>query len=148
MSGFLPTDGGVSVRLRSWERRLVGFAADLLDGLEPDDAAASRLHYVAHPDDPEADERFRDLTAGMLEEARAADRSAVRATLGAPSLTGDEAESWLRVIGEARLVLAGRVGVEEDGWEDATPPSGKAAEWALLHGLGSLQDRLVTALDG
>lgn len=148
MSGFRPADGGIAVRLRPWERRLVGFAADLLDGLEQDDPAASRLRYVAHAGDPEAEERFRELTAGMLEEARTADRVAVRATLAAPMLTGDEAEAWLRVIGEARLFLAGRAGVEEDGWEDAGAPPGKSAEWALLHGLGYLQDRLVAALDG
>lgn len=148
MSGFEPSGDRIAVRLRSWERRLVGFAADLLDGLEPDDPAGSRLDYVAHADDPDAEERFRDLTAGMLEEARTADRTAVRATLAAPGLTGEEAESWLRVIGEARLVLASRAGVEDDGWEGAAAPPGKAAEWALLHGLGYLQDRLVAALDG
>jgi hypothetical protein len=148
VSGFRPIDGGVAVRLRSWERRLVGLAADLLDGLEPDDPAATRLHYVAHADDPDAEERFHDLTAGMLEEARASDRAAVRATLAAATLTGEEAESWLRVVGEARLVLAGRADVREDGWEEHGAPPGKAAEWALLHGLGYVQDRLVAALDG
>jgi hypothetical protein len=147
VSGFRPIDGGVGVRLRPWERRLVGIALDLLDGLAPDDPAASRLDYVAHADDPEAEERFRDLTAGMLAEARTADRAAVRASLGAATLSDDDAGSWLRVIGEARLVLAGRMGIDEDGWEGGDPPPGKSAEWALLHGLGYLQDLLVAALD-
>ena len=47
----------------------------------------------------------------------------------------------MRVIGEARLVLAARLGITEDGWEDDADP-----EMALLGYLGYLQDGLVGVL--
>ena len=32
----------------------------------------------------------------------------------------DDAECWMRAIGEARLKVAARLGIEEDGWEDGS----------------------------
>jgi hypothetical protein len=50
----------------------------------------------------------------------------------------------MRVVGEARIVLAGRLGIEEDGWEETA--SIEDPEVAMLHYLGYLQESLVEAL--
>jgi len=48
------------------------------------------------------------------------------------------------VLAEARLSLAARLGVAEEGWEEALPSPGLA----LLHLFGSVQDELATTLLG
>ncbi len=59
-------------------------------------------------------------------------------------LDEEEAQAWLTVVGEARLVLAARLGIEEDGWEELLPP--ERPEVGALHFLGWLQSELVEAL--
>ncbi len=61
------------------------------------------------------------------------------------SLTDEEAESWIRVIGDARLALGARLGIEQDEWEQDRKLS-MSREGAMLHYLGYLQDRLVAVL--
>ena len=51
----------------------------------------------------------------------------------------------MRVIGEARLVLASRMGITDDGWE-AELERGNDPELALLGWLGYLQDAAVETL--
>ena len=81
----------------------------------------------------------------MLEEARTRDRSELAVTLGNDVLTTEEADAWLRVIGEARLVLAARLGIDEDGWERHAAGD-EPVEMSLLRLLGALQEDLVSAL--
>jgi hypothetical protein len=69
----------------------------------------------------------------------------VRHAARAESLELEEAEAWMRVIGEVRLVLAGRLGIVTDGWEEDADPE-QSPEMALLGYLGFLQDRLVSVL--
>ena len=150
MGGFVRREGEVQVLLGDDERRLVAVALRILEDVEgdSDDPGVARLRYSAHPDDADADDRFRSLTQGMLDEARRADREALGGTLQARRISIEEAEAWMRVIGEARLVLGARAGLVEDGWEEEpggaeeTPP----VEVMLVGMLGRLQDELVMAL--
>ena len=51
----------------------------------------------------------------------------------------------MRVVGEARIILAARLGIVEDGWEQDVESS-RDPEMALLGYLGYLQDALVGVL--
>lgn len=117
-------DGGVRVKL---ERSVAGFLVrfvDMLDAVESgtDDAAASRLHVPVYLDDHEANDEWWQYMGGELDESRRADRSAFREALAA-SVKGtvvstSEAHAIVRVLNEARLALAARIGIEvEDDYE-------------------------------
>ena len=151
MGGFVRHRDEVHVLLGDDERRLVAVALRILedaDEVDPEDPGAVRLRYSAHPDHAAADDRFRSLTQGMLDDARRADRQTLMETLQASRISIEDAEAWMRVIGEARLVLGARAGLAEDGWEEELaaadePPS---PEVILVDLLGRLQDGLVVAL--
>jgi len=142
---FRRTKGGVSVRLSGRERGILAALPELVAAVDPGEPAASRLDYRAHPDDPDAEAAYRDLTFGMLEEARRRDRAEFEASLGSDVLTASEADAWLRVIGEARLVLAARLGIDHDGWEHRGGGA-EPVEMSLLRLLGAWQDDLVDAV--
>jgi len=142
---FRRTVRGIAVRLSPGEVEILGALPALLLAVDPDEPAADRLDPTVYPDDPGADAAYRDLTRGMLEEARTRDRSELAVTLGNDVLTTEEADAWLRVIGEARLVLAARLGIDEDGWERHAAGD-EPVEMSLLRLLGALQEDLVSAL--
>lgn len=142
---FRRTGRGVAVRLSPAEVEILGMLPEMLLSVEPGEPAAARLDVAAHPNDPDAEAAYRDLTSGMLEEARSRDRSEFAVTLGNDLLTPSEADAWMRVIGEARLVLAARLGIDEDGWEQRVDED-EAFEISLLRLLGALQEDLVAAL--
>jgi hypothetical protein len=148
MRGFVLRDDEIHLDLVPAEIHLIGLAGHLLAALDvddPDEPAAARLNYRVHPDDPGADARFRDLTEADLRAARSADRDRFTESMQRGILSIEDAEAWLRVIGEARLVLAARLGIEEDGWEQ-DPAEGQSAEMLLLRMLGAVQDELVGVL--
>ncbi|MBT8164607.1 MAG: DUF2017 domain-containing protein [Acidimicrobiia bacterium] len=138
---------GVAVRLSDVEREFLLGLPILLTSVdaEPDDPAYVRLHVAAYPDDPAAQEEMTEYSGSQLAEARTSDRERFTATLeaGQSVLSPDEAESWLTVLGDARLALAARLGIEEPGWEvvDEEDP-----ERITLGFLSYLQDQLVTVL--
>lgn len=112
--------------------------------LEAGDDAGGRLDYSAHPDDPDADRRYRELVAGDLDDLRREDRATFAAVLDGASMSHDDLAALMRVVGEVRIVLAARLGIEDDGWEDDVVPSDP--EMALLGWLGWLQDSAVRIL--
>ena len=132
----------VRVHLDADSRAVLAALPDLLAG---SDDAGGRLSYRVHPDDTEAEERYRDLVGDSLDDLRREDRSILTRSCGGATIDVEEAEAWMRVIGEARLVLAARLGIERDGWEDEADP-GQSPEMALLGYLGYLQDGLVGVL--
>ncbi|MBI5158462.1 MAG: DUF2017 family protein [Acidimicrobiia bacterium] len=132
----------VRVRLDADARAVLAALPDLLGG---SDDAGGRLSYRAHPGDEEAEARYRDLVGDSLDDLRGEDRSTLLRSVGEGTIGLEEAEAWMRVIGEARLVLAARLGIEHDGWETEADP-GQSPEMALLGYLGYLQDGLVGAL--
>jgi hypothetical protein len=142
---FRRTRRGISVRLSPGEVKVLAALLPMLLAVEPDEPGATRLDYRAHLDDPDAEAAYRDLTAGMLDDERGRDRSEFAVTLGSDVLTLEEADAWLRVIGEARLVLAARLGIDEDGWEQHTGAD-EPIEMTVLRLLGALQEDLVEAV--
>lgn len=135
---FTRTGDEVRVRLDRETRELLVTLPELLA-----DAGdiGGRLDYRAHPEDAPAEERYRELVGNSLDDLRTADRDILIRGVEESTISLEEAESWMRVIGEARLVLAARLGITEDGWEDDADP-----EMALLGYLGYLQDGLVGVL--
>jgi hypothetical protein len=137
----------IRVSLAPHERAILESIPGQLDliGEDDDDPAAARLDPDAIRDDPDAAARFRQLTGDDLSRARKADRSTVSRRAGANTLTIDEAESWMRVIGEARLAIAARIGIEDESWETDRALA-ESREGLTLQYLSYLQDALVQAL--
>jgi len=137
----------IEVRLSTEERRLIEMVPGILDSVDmgSTDPEAVRLRYEPHPGDPDAAETYRDLIGSDLEDSRRRDRHTLTASLDEGSLDPEQAEAWMRAIGEARLVLAARLGITEDGWEEtidvATDP-----EAGVLTFFAYIQDALVGAL--
>jgi hypothetical protein len=139
---FVRSGALVRVRLDPGTRELL---ASLPELVEQSGDAEGRFDYRIHPDDPAAEARYRELVGDSLDDLRRGDRTVLRRAAAAETLEPDEAEAWMRVIGEARLILAGRLGIVADGWEEDADPE-QSPEMALLGYLGYLQDGLVTAL--
>lgn len=150
---FTPApEGGVVVRLDRREVATLALATEILAtvGEPAGDPAAERLSVDAYPGDEAASHEFRRLMSSELDQGRSADRSAFATSLeaaaeGPVTLSAGEAEAWLLVLGEARLVLAARLGIEEEGWgESDDEPMDPAM--ALLHFLSWMQGSLSEVL--
>ncbi len=137
---------GVAVALSQEEIELLGALPRILDsvGEVDDDPASDRLAPRAHQDD-HTEAEYRQMVTEDMERGRTADREAFVATLRqGEMLDWEQAEAWLRVLGESRLVLAARVGISLDGWlPEDFPQRGEAF---LVQYLGWLQESLVEAL--
>jgi hypothetical protein len=131
----------VAVGLGADERQML---RGLTDVIEAAGDADGRFAYTAHPDDTEAEEGYRALLGDSLDTARGEDRAVMTATLDAKVLDEEAAMAWMRVIGDARIALAHRLGIDEDGWEETRDPTDP--QTALLMYLGYLQDTLVRVL--
>lgn len=142
---FAAAAGGVRLELSEWQIAVLRpLRARLLEaGL---DAA---LPTSVYPDGPDDDAEFQRLMAGERKQARAADHVIVEVTLDRAAdgvvLSVGEAESWLRVLGEARLVLAAQLGIDSQGWENDGGLE-ESPDLALLHYLGWLHGGLVDVL--
>ncbi len=147
MSRFEAGPAGVTVRLAGPELAILSQLGSLLGGagVGKDDPATERLVPQIYPADDSASREFERLAGKERVEARSADRevfaSGLQAAAGGDLVLDDEkAAAWLRVIGEARIVVAARKGLFEDGL-----PTGSVddPEVALVMFLGLLQEELV-----
>ena len=147
MQRFSPHPDGVQLTLPPEEAEALRMVPELLAsvGESSDDPAAGRLAIVTYPDDDEAEDEFTRLMRSEIDAGRVADRSALETSLDAAAtgsvvLSFGEAEAWLIVLNEARLALAARLGIEDDGWEDEveddeiTPPMAFLDYLTYLHG--------------
>lgn len=120
----------------------------LLDSLAEGDSASERLNPPTYLDDPGASAEWRRLMGTELDQARAADRSAftelVTASTSGVVASREEAEAFLRVLVEGRLVIADRIGVEVE----ADYSTLAEEDVAVLGMLAELQVMLIKALDG
>ncbi len=156
MQRFRPHPDGVELRLAQGEAEALEVLGELLASVgDPEhDPAAARLTVPAYEDDAEAAGEFQRLMGPELAAGRAADRSAVAMTLEAAVtepvvLSMGEAEAWLLVLNEARLVLAARLGIEEEGWgEESDDPVDLDPGMVLLHYLTYLHAELTGVLMG
>lgn len=115
-------------------------------GHSQDDSAVPVLNRDAYRNDPEASADFQELVGSQLERDRAADLEILMELTSATStITVDDAKGVLRAINAARLTLAARSGVfdEGPGWESriSQDPALAAVAW-----LGYLQADLIEAL--
>jgi hypothetical protein len=132
------------------------------DSVSPDDPALARLVPDAYPGDREASREFRRLTAGDILGRRAEQAATVITTLErtgelpapadldedeavAPrvvSLEPDELDAWLRTLAAVRLVLASRLGIQDEDDRAADDPRFLLYDW-----LGARLEALLTAVD-
>jgi hypothetical protein len=144
---FKPHRDGVAVRLSTDERQFLRGLPELLAAVdaEPGDPGHARLHVEAYPDDSAAQLEMAEYSGSQLAEARALDRTRFVGSIESEVLTADDAEAWLTVLGDSRLALAARIGINDPGWEigDEDDP-----ERITLGFLSYLQDQLVTVLMG
>lgn len=139
----------ITVRLTGPERTFLAGLPELLRSVdaEPRDPAHARLHVAAYPDDPAAQADIDEFANPQMADTREADRERFRRSLGRlaenSGLDRDEAESWLIVVGDARLALAARLGITEPGWEEGGMDD---PERIALGFLSYLQAQLTDAL--
>jgi hypothetical protein len=105
-----------------------------------------RLFPPAHPDDEDAEDEYRRLMASQLDVGRERALETVEATIEQPTLSTDEAESWLRVLNDFRLVLGTRLDVTEEMDFDFAPDDPRTPELGVYAYLTWLQEQLVQAL--
>jgi hypothetical protein len=141
--------GGLSVRLAPGLETILGQVPDWLQsvGRPGSDPAADRLTPHAYPDDAEAGSEFDRLMLPELDAGRVHDRELYSAALARLAgsetvLTEEEVFSFLRVIDEGRLVVAARLGIDDDDWQP-TPELERSPELHLYYLLGWIQDALI-----
>jgi hypothetical protein len=141
-------DGSVRLRIPHEERELLRALPDQLrEMLVTDDAATRRLFPPAHPDDPEREAEYRELTRGALLEDRLAGLDVVEATLDADRLDPEQASAWLTTLNAARLVLGTQLGVTGETAEERIPPDHPdVMRHTVYDYLGWLVAQLVEAL--
>lgn len=146
----LGRDGRIQLHLSADESRLLRDLArqlpTVLTGADAD-PAVERLLPNAYPDDDAAAAEFRTFTRSGLVERKLANAGRVAATLpdesGVSELTAADGQAWLRTLTDLRLVLATRLGIEEDDDEGAPDELLRAVyDW-----LAFLQDSLIAVLE-
>ncbi len=143
--------GRIFVRLPGEERAVLGQLPALVAsvGSDPEDAAADRMAPDPYPGDESASWEFSRMTRSDLDGARHQDAEAFAGSLdaaGSGGIATGVAEAWVRVLGDARLVLAAREGIALDG--ELPEPSASNPRIALVHYLGVLQHEIVETLLG
>ncbi len=140
---------------------LVAQFVELLESTDDTDDAVERLAPDAYPDDAEAASEFRSATRADLLDARRVDAAAVLASLSPaepatepasdailPSdlvdiaLSPDDGWAWMRTLTAIRLVLASRLGIDEQNPEG----TGDDDSTAIYDWLGYRLEGLVQAL--
>lgn len=141
------TGGGAAPEEDPWEA-LVGIAPT---ASRPADPALARLLPDGYDDDDEAAADFRRYTENDLRQEKATAIGVALDTLALDSdrmdLDAQQADAWVRVLNDLRLVVGTRIGVDADYAEtrlDDDDP--RAASIALYDWLTWLQSTLVSAL--
>lgn len=134
-----------------------GFAAPG-DGELADDPVLARLFPDGYKDDPEAAAELRGLIQADLHAQKLENATTMLATLpmtgGEVRLDGDEAESWLMALNDARLALGTRLEMTEETdlldelseAASADPSGARVLALSVYHLLGLAQETLVEAL--
>lgn len=122
-------------------------AHDAADAPWTDDPALARLYPDARPDDPAWSARFRDMVRGDLDEDRRARLDVVAATLDERSLDDAQADAWLHVLNDLRLVMGARLDITEDDERGEIDPDDPDAAARLVFAyVGWLEEQLVDVL--
>jgi hypothetical protein len=126
------------------------------DEPEPDDAATwagsddpvmGRLYPDARPDNPAWSRSFRDMIRGDLDDERRENLAVVEGTLDARAIDDGEAEAWLHVLNDLRLVMGTRLDItEEREAEPFDPDDPDAAARVVYAYAGWLEGQFVDVL--
>jgi hypothetical protein len=141
--------GGIRLRLPDDERELIGLLCDELRARvedERDHPDLRRLFPPAHADDPEAEDAYRRLVRSQLDSGRERAIATVQSTVRNDVLSTEDAESWLTVLNDLRLVLGTRLDVTEEMSFELDRNDPAAADLAVYGYLSWLQEQLVEAL--
>jgi hypothetical protein len=147
--------GRVEVWLDKRERAALQHAVDnLSDDVTASDEpahAGGRLHPRAY-DDPAMEKEFQRFAAPEISATHSADVAAMREDLAGNTqplrLDDDQALLWLRSLNLLRLAAGGRLGIEEDGWEEnAAVEPGAEETWAMFMDLGWVQEGILSAME-
>jgi hypothetical protein len=144
-------DGSIAVRLSGTERKvLASTLAELRELLlGPGDPSLDRLTPTARPDDPEAEADWQRWMHDELLQSRLASLDVVERTLEQDTVTPDELTAWMQSCNALRLVLAARLGIDDDDGHDRIDPDDPdAPAWAVYDWLAFLVDSAVRALSG
>jgi Domain of unknown function (DUF2017) len=139
---------GVRLHFDEHEVLLLGELLAELEALlgDPDDPALRRLFPPAHAD-RESEEQYRSLVRDQLVAGRSSALAAMRDTLGRETLSLEEADAWLRVLNDLRLVLGTHLDVTEDiDYDDLDPRDPRGRDLAVYGYLSWLLEQLVEAL--
>ncbi|WP_167041760.1 DUF2017 domain-containing protein [Salinibacterium sp. ZJ454] len=133
-------------------RDLARQVGELVESADHRDPALARLLPDAYRDDPAAAAEFRRLTAADLTARKAAGIRLIGAMLsdsdsGRVVVTDPQALDWMRALTDIRLVIASRLGIEEDGDEGRTDSDEDLFLRNAFDWLGFVQDSIVQALE-
>ena len=111
------------------------------------DPVIARLYPDVRPDDPAWSAGFRDLVRGDLDDARREHIATVEASLDARTIDDTDAEAWLYVLNDLRLVLGTRLGVVEDGDDGSFDPDDPDAAAKVVYAYtGFLEAQFIDVL--
>ena len=111
------------------------------------DPVIARLYPDVRPDDPDWSDGFRDLVRGDLDDARREHIATVEASLDARTIDDSDAEAWLHVLNDLRLVLGTRLGVADDGDDGAFDPEDPDAAAKVVYAYtGFLESQFIDVL--
>jgi hypothetical protein len=111
------------------------------------DPVRTRLYPDARPDDPAWSARFRDMIRGDLDEARREHLDVVEATLDARSIDDGQAEAWLHVLNDLRLVMGTRLDITEEREAEPFDPEDPDAAARIVYAYaGWLEGQFVDVL--
>ncbi|HWH96726.1 MAG TPA: DUF2017 family protein [Pseudolysinimonas sp.] len=125
-------------------RSLVDQYLEVVGADAGEDPAHARLFPAAYRDDPEAADEFTHYTRAGLVDRKAANAAQVSLALDEETvrLSPDDAERWLPLLTDLRLVIADRLGIRADDDEVPDTPAGEVYAW-----LGHLQESIIALLE-
>jgi hypothetical protein len=140
--------GGYRVVLTPPEMELLRtLASRLRSAIEAGGPETLRLYPPAFPDDPEAEASYREVARDDLVSGREQRLRVFEATLGQERLDPRQAEAWLGVLADARLVVGTALAVtDEDDPTDWSPRDPDAADRLAYLYAAYLEEQLVAAL--
>jgi Domain of unknown function (DUF2017) len=140
--------GTIRVDLDPEERALLRQVAAELTALldePPGDPSLRRLRPPAH-EDATLERDYQMLTRPQLDAARKSALATLARTADQDRLSGDEADAWLRVLNDARLVLGTRLDIAEDFDWSTVEDDPRAPELAVYAYLSWIQEQLIAAV--
>jgi hypothetical protein len=142
-------DGDIELRFPAEERAVIRtLPGQLRASLGSMASGTERLFPPASLDDPAVEAAYRELVGTQLEDGRLRSIETMEETTGASRLDREQAEAWLSVLNDLRLVLGSRLQVTEESAQREiaeTDPEGPA--YAMFHYLGWLVEQLVAAVE-